>query len=297
MHRRGVHPTRRESERLTSPDVALTDRGKVTHHAFGTLPLPLYPHVPVFRTSTLSHTTNSVRRRSRSSQGHGRRIWPPWPCRLRPSARWPEPPRRPRPRRPLHRPTRPGPDSCSTPRSSREQPPRMARATGWSAPTAASSPSGRRLLRLDRWASHLNSPIVGLDGHVRRARLLGGGRRRWCLRLRRRRLPRVDRQQRARRPHRRLGPHRRQRRLLVGRCRRRRLRLRRRRLLRLGHRHVAHQPDHRHRPDLERPRLLGGGGRRQHLRLRRRQIRRHRPGDHTGGRHPQRQRRVPGRLS
>ena len=75
-------------------------------------------------------------------------------------------------------------------------PPPTARATGWWPPTAASSPSATPLLRVDRQPPP--QPAGGGHGrHPRRPGLLAGGLRRRHLRLRRRRLLRVDRQHRA----------------------------------------------------------------------------------------------------
>ncbi len=142
-------------------------------------------------------------------------------------------------------------------------PPPTATATGWSAPTAASSPSvtpattarSAACTSTARSSAMTATPDgrgyweVAADGGVFAfgdAGFHGSAGR----------AP-------PRRPDRRHGPHARRRRLLAGRRRRRRLRLRRRRLPRRRHRHVAQQPDRGHRPALGRPRLLGGGRRRR----------------------------------
>ncbi len=122
--------------------------------------------------------------------------------------------------------------------------------------------------------THLNQPIVGMAVHARRSRLLAGGRRRRPLRLRRRRLLRVDGRDPAQPTHRGHGGHARRSRLLAGGRRWRPLRLRRRRLLRVDGRDPA-QPTHRgHGGHARRSRVLAGGGRRRPLRLRRRRLRR-----------------------
>ena len=66
-------------------------------------------------------------------------------------------------------------------------------ATGWSPPTAASSPSATPPSSA-RWArTHLNQPIVGMAADARRQRLLAGGGRRRHLLLRRRPVLRLHR--------------------------------------------------------------------------------------------------------
>ncbi len=83
--------------------------------------------------------------------------------------------------------------SRSTSPSSAWPPPRRPRATGWSPPTAGSSPSATPASTA-RWAAtHLNQPVVGHGRHPGRQGLLAGRLRRRDLRLRRRRLLRVDR--------------------------------------------------------------------------------------------------------
>ena len=79
----------------------------------------------------------------------------------------------------------------------------------------------------------LNEPVVGMAADGRRQGLLAGGRRRRGVRLRRRRLLRLDGGQAPERDRRGHGPDGRRQGLLAGGRRRRGVRLRRRRLLRL----------------------------------------------------------------
>ena len=74
----------------------------------------------------------------------------------------------------------------STSRSSGWPPRRTARATGWSPPTAGSSPSATPASTARPAASHLNKPIVGMAADARRRGVLAGRLRRRDLRLRRR---------------------------------------------------------------------------------------------------------------
>ena len=67
---------------------------------------------------------------------------------------------------------------------------RPATATGWSPPTAASSPSATPPFHGSTGAIALNQPIVGMAATPRRPRLLARGRRRRRLLLRRRQVPR-----------------------------------------------------------------------------------------------------------
>ena len=104
-------------------------------------------------------------------------------------------------------------------------------ATGWSPPTAGSSPSaprstGRpgRCVWLGPWSAWHPRPTAGL---------LAGRLRRRHLQLRRRRLPRLDRGAPSGSAGRRHGRHPDRAGLLAGRLRRRHLHLRRRRLLRV----------------------------------------------------------------
>ena len=62
-----------------------------------------------------------------------------------------------------------------------------AAATGWSPPTAASSPTATPQFYGSTGSIHLNKPIVGMAADARRRRLLAGRLRRRHLRLRRRR--------------------------------------------------------------------------------------------------------------
>ena len=108
----------------------------------------------------------------------------------------------------------------------------------------------------------------------RRWGLLAGRVRRRSLRLRRRRLRRIDGWAAPQRPSDRHRRHSEWRRLLAGGLRRGHLRLRQCRVLRLGagsgHRRPA--TDRRHEPDTERGRLLVGGFERRRLQLRRRRV-------------------------
>ena len=80
----------------------------------------------------------------------------------------------------------------STGRSWAWPPPPTAAATGWWPPTAASSPSATPPSTA-RWAACPSTePIVGMAATPDGRRLLAGGLRRRDLRLRRRRLPRLD---------------------------------------------------------------------------------------------------------
>ena len=102
--------------------------------------------------------------------------------------------------------------------------------------------------------------------------LLGGGRRRGHLRLRRRRFLRLNRIDAPQPADRRHGLDARRPGLLAGGRRRGHLRLRRRRFLRLNRIGAPQPADRRHGLDARRPGLLGGGRRRGHLRLRRRRF-------------------------
>ena len=108
------------------------------------------------------------------------------------------------------------------------------RATGWSPPTAASSPSATRPSSGPWVASRLNAPVVAMAGHPLGQGLLAGGGRRGHLRLRGRRVRRVDRRPEAQPTG---GGHRalrQRRRLLAGGQGRGDLRLRRRALPRVA---------------------------------------------------------------
>ncbi len=70
---------------------------------------------------------------------------------------------------------------------------RRAAATGWWPPTAGSSPSATPASTARPAAIRLNKPIVGMAATADGQRLLAGGLRRRDLRLRRRRLLRLDR--------------------------------------------------------------------------------------------------------
>ena len=129
--------------------------------------------------------------------------------------------------------------------------------TGRWPPTGASSPSATPPSTA-RWAaSRPNQPVVGIADTPSREGLLGGGRRRGRLRLRQRRLLRLDGRPAAERPG---GGHRRHPRrqgLLGGGRRRRHLRLRQRRLLRLDGRAAAERAGGRHRRPARQARATG----------------------------------------
>ena len=132
------------------------------------------------------------------------------------------------------RPVRLGGGPAAQPPDRRHHPdPRRARATGWWPPTAGSSPTATPNFYGSTGAIALNKPIVGHDRHPRRQGILAGGHRRRDLLLRRRRLLRLDRIDRAQQADRRHGRHARRQGVLARGLRRRDLLLRRRRLLRL----------------------------------------------------------------
>ena len=124
---------------------------------------------------------------------------------------------------------------------------------------------------------HLNRPVVGMAATRTRRRILDRRERRRDLRVRRRRLLRLDRCDPSQPADRRdgadaVGP-----RLLAGRERRRDLRVRRRGLLRLDRCDPSQPADRRHGRDAVGPRLLVGRERRRDLRLRRRGLSTARP--------------------
>ena len=145
-------------------------------------------------------------------------------------------------------------------------PPPQAAATGWWRPTAGCSPSETPPTSARWGASRWPARSWGWPPPPRRRLLAGGGRRRG-LRLRRRRLPRLDGRAPPRSTDRGDGGHGRRPRLLAGGLRRRRLLLRRRTLPRLDRRGAAQRPDRGTGPRRT-GRLLAGGGRRRGLRLR-----------------------------
>ncbi len=133
-------------------------------------------------------------------------------------------------------------------------------------------------------AIHLDQAGGGHGRHPRRRRVLAGGLRRRGVRLRRRRLLRIDGRHPPDQAGGGHGRHPRRRRVLAGGLRRRGLRLRRRRLLRIDGRHPPDQAGGGHGRHPRRGRVLAGGLRRRGLRLRgtlRRVLRLHR-------RHPSR---------
>ena len=85
--------------------------------------------------------------------------------------------------------------------------PRPATATGWSPPTAASSPSATPHFYGSTGGIHLNQPIVGMAATPDRPRLLARRLRRRHLHLRRRRLLRLHRRHPPQPAHRRHGRH------------------------------------------------------------------------------------------
>ena len=105
----------------------------------------------------------------------------------------------------------------------------------------------------------LVAPDRGDGGHPDRRRLLGGGLRRGDLRLRQRRLPRVDGGPPPGRPHRGFGGHPDRRRLLGGGLRRGDLRLRQRRLPRVDGGPPPGRPDRGYRRRRRHRRVLDGG--------------------------------------
>ena len=98
--------------------------------------------------------------------------------------------------------------------------PRSTTGTGWSVPTAASSPSARPASSA-RWGADAQPTHGGNGLHFGRAGLLGGGRRRGHLRLRQGRLLRLDRRPRPGPAHRGHGRYPRRAGLLAGGRRRR----------------------------------------------------------------------------
>ena len=125
-------------------------------------------------------------------------------------------------------------------RAWRRRPP--ATATGWSPPTAASSPSATPPFYGSTGGQHAQPADRRHGRDADRQRLLARRLRRRHLRLRRRRVLRLDRRPAAQQADRRHGRDADRPRLLAGRLRRRHLRLRRRRLLRLDRRPSPNKP-------------------------------------------------------
>ena len=144
-------------------------------------------------------------------------------------------------------------------------------ATGWSPPTAASSPSAMRSSSARPAASRSTNPSSAWRPR-RRQRLLARGLRRRHLLLRRCTVPGLDRRhppERARRGH---GGDSGRRRLLDGGLRRRHLHLRGCAILGLERRHPPERTHRGHDADARRGRLLAGRAGRRCLHLRRRHV-------------------------